>query len=327
MTNSPIRVAINGYGNLGRGAEKAVLAAKDLELVTIFTRRAPEDLDTISGKVANISDMAEYVDKVDVCINCGGSATDLDQQGPETVAFFNTVDSFDNHSRVPEYFAKMDKAAKDADHLAIMSSGWDPGLFSINRVLSEAVLPSGSTYTFWGRGVSQGHSDAIRRIPGVKDGKQYTVPVQSVVDRILSGEQPELETRDKHLRECFVVAEEGADKEAIKEAIVTMPGYFADYDTTVTFISEEELQRDHSAMPHGGRVIRSGETSEGVSQVYSFNLDLDSNPEFTGAMLVATARACARMVAAGEKGARTVLDIAPGLYCPQDADELRAHFL
>lgn len=327
MSNNPIRVAINGYGNLGRGAEKAILAADDLELVTIFTRREPDNLDTVSGKVASVSEMADYVGKVDVCINCGGSATDLEQQGPETVQLFNTVDSFDNHSHIPDYYATMNKQAEDAGHLAIISSGWDPGLFSINRVLSDAVLPNGSTYTFWGRGVSQGHSDAIRRIPGVKDAKQYTVPVQEVVDRILAGEQPELKTRDKHLRECFVVAEDGADTAAIEEAIVTMPGYFADYDTTVHFISEEELQREHSAMPHGGRVIRSGETSEGINQVYSFNLDLDSNPEFTGSMLVATARACGRMAAAGETGARSVLDIAPALYSPKDGDELRAHFL
>ena len=327
MTANPIRVAVNGYGNLGRGVEKSILAAPDMELVAIFTRRDPASLDTLSGKAVSIDDMADYQGKVDVCVNCGGSATDLIEQGPSVTQYFNTVDSFDTHAKIPEHYATMDSVAKDNDHIAVISSGWDPGLFSINRVIAEAVLPEGSTYTFWGRGVSQGHSDAIRRIPGVKDAKQYTVPVQEVVDRIQAGERPELTTRDKHLRECYVVAEEGADKAAIEEAIVTMENYFADYDTTVTFISEEELLRDHSAMPHGGQVIRAGETSANTNQVYGFTLALDSNPEFTGSMLVATARAAARLAAAGERGCRTVLDIAPALYVPIDADELRAHFL
>lgn len=327
MTANPIRVAVNGYGNLGRGVEKSILAAPDMELVAIFTRRDPASLDTLSGKAVSIDDMADYQGKVDVCVNCGGSATDLIEQGPAVTQYFNTVDSFDTHAKIPEHYATMDSVAKDNDHIAVISSGWDPGLFSINRVIAEAVLPEGSTYTFWGRGVSQGHSDAIRRIPGVKDAKQYTVPVQEVVDRIQAGERPELTTRDKHLRECYVVAEEGADKAAIEEAIVTMENYFADYDTTVTFISEEELLRDHSAMPHGGQVIRAGETSANTNQVYGFALALDSNPEFTGSMLVATARAAARLAAAGERGCRTVLDIAPALYVPIDADELRAHFL
>lgn len=327
MTANPIRVAVNGYGNLGRGVEKSILAAPDMELVAIFTRRDPASLDTLSGKAVSIDDMADYQGKVDVCVNCGGSATDLIEQGPAVTQYFNTVDSFDTHAKIPEHYATMDSVAKDNDHIAVISSGWDPGLFSINRVIAEAVLPEGSTYTFWGRGVSQGHSDAIRRIPGVKDAKQYTVPVQEVVDRIQAGERPELTTRDKHLRECYVVAEEGADKAAIEEAIVTMETYFADYDTTVTFISEEELLRDHSAMPHGGQVIRAGETSANTNQVYGFTLALDSNPEFTGSMLVATARAAARLAAAGERGCRTVLDIAPALYVPIDADELRAHFL
>lgn len=327
MTANPIRVAVNGYGNLGRGVEKSILAAPDMELVAIFTRRDPASLDTLSGKAVSIDDMADYQGIVDVCVNCGGSATDLIEQGPAVTQYFNTVDSFDTHAKIPEHYATMDSVAKDNDHIAVISSGWDPGLFSINRVIAEAVLPEGSTYTFWGRGVSQGHSDAIRRIPGVKDAKQYTVPVQEVVDRIQAGERPELTTRDKHLRECYVVAEEGADKAAIEEAIVTMENYFADYDTTVTFISEEELLRDHSAMPHGGQVIRAGETSANTNQVYGFTLALDSNPEFTGSMLVATARAAARLAAAGERGCRTVLDIAPALYVPIDADELRAHFL
>lgn len=327
MTANPIRVAVNGYGNLGRGVEKSILAAPDMELVAIFTRRDPASLDTLSGKAVSIDDMADYQGKVDVCVNCGGSATDLIEQGPAVTQYFNTVDSFDTHAKIPEHYATMDSVAKDNDHIAVISSGWDPGLFSINRVIAEAVLPEGSTYTFWGRGVSQGHSDAIRRIPGVKDAKQYTVPVQEVVDRIQAGERPELTTRDKHLRECYVVAEEGADKAAIEEAIVTMENYFADYDTTVTFISEEELLRDHSAMPHGGQVIRAGETSANTNQVYGFTLALDSNPEFTGSMLVATARAAARLAAAGERGCRTELDIAPALYVPIDADELRAHFL
>ena len=327
MTANPIRVAVNGYGNLGRGVEKSILAAPDMELVAIFTRRDPASLDTLSGKAVSIDDMADYQGKVDVCVNCGGSATDLIEQGPAVTQYFNTVDSFDTHAKIPEHYATMDSVAKDNDHIAVISSGWDPGLFSINRVIAEAVLPEGSTYTFWGRGVSQGHSDAIRRIPGVKDAKQYTVPVQEVVDRIQAGERPELTTRDKHLRECYVVAEEGADKAAIEEAIVTMENYFADYDTTVTFISEEELLRDHSAMPHGGQVIRAGETSANTNQVYGFTLALDSNPEFTGSMLVATARAAARLAAAGERGCRTVLDIAPALYVPIDVDELRAHFL
>lgn len=327
MTINPIRVAINGYGNLGRGVEKAVLAAPDMELVAIFTRRDPQQLDTVSGKAVSIKDMPDYKDKVDVCVNCGGSATDLMEQGPAVTAYFNTVDSFDTHAKIPEHYADMDKVAHDNGHVAVISSGWDPGLFSINRVIAESVLPNGSTYTFWGRGVSQGHSDAIRRIPGVKDAKQYTVPVQTAVDRIKAGERPTLSAREKHLRECYVVAEEGADKAAIEKAIVTMENYFADYDTTVTFISEEELIRDHSTMPHGGQVIRSGETSEDITQVYSFTLSLDSNPEFTGSMLTATARATARLAAAGERGCRTVLDIAPALYAPISAGELRANFL
>lgn len=327
MTTHPIRVAINGYGNLGRGVEKAVLAAPDMELVAIFTRRDPAQLDTLSGTAVSIDDMPSYQGKVDVCVNCGGSATDLIEQGPAVTRYFNTVDSFDTHARIPEHYATMDEVATETDHVAVISSGWDPGLFSINRVIAEAVLPEGSTYTFWGRGVSQGHSDAIRRIPGVKDAKQYTVPVQEVVDRIQAGERPELTTRDKHLRECYVVAEEGADKAAIEVAIVTMENYFADYDTTVTFISEDEMARDHSAMPHGGQVIRAGETSENTTHVYSFSLKLDSNPEFTGSMLTATARAVARLAAAGERGCRTVLDIPPALYLPASGAELRAHFL
>lgn len=327
MSATPIRVAINGYGNLGRGVEKAVLAAPDMDVVVIFTRRDPDSLETICGKTASLHDMAKYVDEVDVCINCGGSATDLIDQSPEAVRYFHVVDSFDTHAKIPQHFATMDEAATQADHLAVIASGWDPGLFSLNRVIAEGVLGTGSTYTFWGRGVSQGHSDALRRIPGVMDAKQYTVPVQEVVDRIHAGEQPELTTREKHLRECYVVAEEGADLDAIENAIVTMENYFADYDTTVTFISAEELQRDHAALPHGGQVIRTGETSPGTTQVMSFTLNLDSNPEFTGAMLTATARAVSRLAQQGERGARTVLDIAPGLYAPQSANELREHFL
>lgn len=322
-----IRVAINGYGNLGRAVELAITRSTDLEVVAIFTRRDPAALETLTGLAVPGADMADWAGRVDVCVNCGGSATDLEDQTPEAAALFNVVDTFDTHARIPEHFAAVDAVARAHDHLALISTGWDPGLFSLNRVLGEAVLPDGETYTFWGPGLSQGHSDALRRIDGVAGAVQYTRPVEAVQDRILAGETPELTTREKHTRECWVVLEEGADAEQIREQIVSMPNYFADYDTEVHFISAEELARDHSGMPHGGTVIRSGETSEGTRQVISFRLGLDSNPEFTGAAAVAGARAVARMADDGARGAITLFDVPLGKLSPRDPAALRADLL
>ncbi len=322
-----IRVAINGYGNLGRAVELAVTRSDDMEVVAIFTRRDPASLETATGLATASSDMENWVGRVDVCVNCGGSATDLEDQTPEAAALFNVVDTFDTHARIPEHFAATDAAAQAAGHLALISTGWDPGLFSLNRLIGESVLPVGASYTFWGPGLSQGHSDALRRIDGVADAVQYTLPVESVLDRILAGEQLELTTREKHTRECWVVAEEGADEDRIREEIVSMPNYFADYDTTVNFVSAEELKRDHSGMPHGGTVIRLGETSEGTKQVVSFKLALDSNPEFTGSVVVASARAVARMAAAGQTGAITLFDVPPALLSPLSGEELRRALL
>ncbi|WP_101772261.1 diaminopimelate dehydrogenase [Peptostreptococcus faecalis] len=303
-----IRVGIIGYGNLGKGAEKAIKLAGDMELVGIFTRRDPSSIDTNSN-VYSIDDLIKFKEEIDVCILCGGSATDLKIQGPEISKNFNTVDSFDTHAKIPEYFEEINKSASGGGNLSVISTGWDPGLFSMNRLLSEAILSEGETYTFWGKGVSQGHGDAIRRIDGVKDGVQYTIPVKEAIDRIKNGEKCELTTRDKHTRECYVVAEEGADLKRIEKEIVTMPNYFADYDTFVHFISEEEMNKNHKGMPHGGTVIRLGNTSESTNQVYEFSLKLGSNPEFTASVNVAYARAVYKMNKEGRTGAVTAFDI------------------
>ncbi|MBQ9058192.1 MAG: diaminopimelate dehydrogenase [Atopobiaceae bacterium] len=325
-----MKVAIAGYGNLGRGVEAAVSAAPDMELSAIFTRRAPDSLKPATDcPVLPYSSIADHAAELDVVVLCGGSATDLPTQTPELASLVNVVDSFDTHAKIPEHFAAVDAAAQAAGTIGIISCGWDPGLFSLARVYAGAALPSGADYTFWGRGVSQGHSDAIRRIRGVVDARQYTVPVPQAMERVRAGEQPELSTRDKHTRECFVVAEEGADLAAIEEAIVTMPNYFADYDTTVTFISQEELNREHAGLPHGGSVIRSGALGlEGeFDTTIEFSLKLESNPYFTGSVLTAAARAAVRLFEDGQTGARTMLDIPPALLSPLSAEELRAHLL
>ena len=325
-----MRVAIAGYGNLGRGVEAAVTNADDLDLVAIFTRRDPETVKIATDTpVCAWADLAAWKDKVDVLVICGGSATDLPKQTPELASMFCVVDSFDTHANISQHFANVDAAAKAAGTLGIISCGWDPGLFSLARLYAQTVLPDGADYTFWGRGVSQGHSDAIRRIDGVLDARQYTVPIESAVEAARSGENPELTTREKHLRECYVVAEEGADLAAIEEAIKTMPNYFADYDTTVTFISQDELLAKHAGLPHGGSVIRSGVTglSGEFGDTIEFSLKLDSNPYFTGSVLAAVARAACRMHAAGQTGARTMFDIAPAWLSPLSPEELRAHVL
>lgn len=321
-----IRIGIVGYGNIGRGVEKAIARNEDMELGAVFTRRDPSlvSIQTAGVPVKHMDDMLSMKDEIDVMILCGGSATDLPVMGPELAVNFNTIDSFDTHARIPEYFGNMDEAAKKGGNISIISVGWDPGMFSLNRLYAEAILPQGSTYTFWGKGVSQGHSDAVRRIEGVKNAIQYTVPVEAAVDRVRSGSEPELTTREKHLRECYVVPEEGADLKAIETAIKTMPNYFDEYDTTVTFITEEELKKEHSSMPHGGFVIRSGETgTEGNKHIIEYSLKLDSNPEFTASVLVCYARAAYRLAAAGESGARSVFDIAPGLLSQKSAEQLR----
>ncbi|MBC8528461.1 diaminopimelate dehydrogenase [Christensenellaceae bacterium NSJ-44] len=324
-----IKVGIAGYGNLGRGVELALQQNEDMELAGIFTRRDPKSLvpQTPGAKVFALADAPSMQAEIDVMILCGGSATDLPEQGPQLAQYFNTIDSFDTHAKIPQHFAAVDAAAARSGHVAIISVGWDPGLFSLNRLLGEASLPQGASYTFWGRGVSQGHSDAIRRVPGVKDAKQYTVPVQSAIDRIRGGETPAFTTREKHLRECFVVLQPGADAVAVEKTIKEMPNYFADYDTTVHFISEEELRREHAAMPHGGFVIRSGQTGEGTRQVMEFSLKLESNPEFTSSVLVAYARAAYRLAKEGQSGAKTVLDIAPAYLSPKSGEALRAELL
>jgi len=324
-----IRVGIAGYGNLGRGVESAIAQNKDMELVGVFSRRNPADVQLLNNNVPvhTMDAIQNFTDAIDVLILCGGSKNDLPEQGPTLAALFNTVDSFDTHAKIPGYFEAVDATAKPNGKTAIISVGWDPGLFSINRLYGEAVLSEGATYTFWGKGLSQGHSDAVRRIPGVKGAVQYTIPVPDAVDRVRSGSLPELSTREKHTRECYVVLNEGVDAEEVKQAIVTMPDYFTDYDTTVTFITAEELARDHSAMPHGGFVIRSGKTGEGNAQVMEYSLKLDSNPEFTSSVLVAYARAAYRLNQNGDTGAKTVFDIAPGLLSPKSAAELRKELL
>ena len=325
-----IRIGIVGYGNIGRGVEQSIKRNDDMEFKAVFTRRDPASvkIQTEGAEVKHFADMEAMKDDIDVMILCGGSATDLPVIGPKVAASFNTIDSFDTHAKIPEYFANVDKAAKEGKNVSIISVGWDPGMFSLNRLYAESILVQGSTYTFWGKGVSQGHSDAIRRIEGVKNGIQYTVPIEAAVDQVRSGSEPELTTRQKHLRECYVVAEEGADKAAIEEAIKTMPNYFDEYDTTVTFITEEELKENHSKMPHGGFVIRTGETGcEGNKHVIEYSLKLDSNPEFTGSVLVAYARAAHRLSKKGESGARSVFDIAPAMLSQMTPEELRAHML
>lgn len=325
-----IRIGIVGYGNIGRGVEQSIKRNDDMELKAVFTRRDPASvkIQTEGAEVKHFDDMEAMKDDIDVMILCGGSATDLPVIGPKVAASFNTIDSFDTHAKIPEYFANVDKAAKEGKNVSIISVGWDPGMFSLNRLYAESILVQGSTYTFWGKGVSQGHSDAIRRIEGVKNGIQYTVPIEAAVDQVRSGSEPELTTRQKHLRECYVVAEEGADKAAIEEAIKTMPNYFDEYDTTVTFITEEELKENHSKMPHGGFVIRTGETGcEGNKHVIEYSLKLGSNPEFTGSVLVAYARAAHRLSKKGESGARSVFDIAPAMLSQMTPEELRAHML
>ena len=327
---SKIRIGIVGYGNIGRGVEQAIKRNEDMELAAVFTRRDPASVKvaTEGAKVVHMDDMLSMKSDVDVMVLCGGSATDLPVMGPEIAANFNTIDSFDTHAKIPEYFANVDKAAKEGNNISIISVGWDPGMFSLNRLYAESILVQGSTYTFWGKGVSQGHSDAIRRIPGVKNAIQYTVPVDEAVAQVRSGSEPKLTTRDKHTRECYVVAQEGANKAEIENAIKTMPNYFDEYNTTVHFISEEELKRDHSKMPHGGFVIRTGETGEeGNKHVIEYSLKLDSNPEFTASVLIAYARAAYRLNQKGENGARSVFDIAPALLSMKTPEQLRKEIL
>lgn len=324
-----IKIGIVGYGNVARGVECAVAQNPDMELCAVVTRRDPASVKvrTPGVKVVAAADAATLAGAVDVMILCGGSATDLPEMGPQYAALFNTIDSFDTHARIPEYFAAVDKAAAAGRHTSIISVGWDPGTFSLNRLFAESILPDGAHYTFWGRGVSQGHSDAIRRIPGVKNAIQYTIPVESAMQAARSGSQPELSTREKHTRECFVVAEDGADQAQIERTIREMPNYFSDYDTTVHFVSEDELKRDHSKMPHGGFVIRSGRTGEGNHHVIEYSLSLDSNPEFTASVLVCYARAAYRLSQKGDHGAKTVFDIAPALLSPKSAEQLRRELL
>ena len=326
-----MKIGIMGYGNLGRGIECAIKQNPDMELAAVFSRRDPSTVKILTGgvKVYSVDDAVKMKDEIDVLILCGGSATDLPVQTPEYAKYFNIVDSFDTHARIPEHFANVDAAAKENGNIAVISCGWDPGMFSLNRLYANCILPQGKDYTFWGKGVSQGHSDAIRRVEGVKNGKQYTIPVDSALEKVRNGENPELSTREKHIRECFVVAEEGADKARIEKEIKEMPNYFADYDTIVHFITEEELERDHSGIPHGGFVIRSGKTgwNEENSHIIEYSLKLDSNPEFTASVIVACARAAYRMKQEGMTGCKTIFDIAPEYMSPLDGAELRAHML
>ena len=326
-----IRIGIVGYGNLARGAECAIARNPDMELVAVFTRRNPENVKiaTAGVPVCAFSEASKFIGQIDVMLLCGGSATDLPEMTPEFAKYFHVIDSYDNHANIPAHFAKVDSVAKGSGHLALISAGWDPGLFSLNRLYATAVLPEGKDYTFWGKGISQGHSDAIRRIDGVVDARQYTIPVEEAMEQVRSGSNPELTTRQKHTRLCYVVAEEGADKEAIARAIKTMPGYFADYDTTVHFITKEELDKEHAGLPHGGSVIRSGVTGWNSEhrQIIEYKLSLDSNPEFTGSVLVACARALFRMSSRGETGCRTIFDLAPADLSAYTQDYILAHML
>lgn len=325
-----MKAAILGYGNLARGIESAILQAPDIELTAVFSRRDPAGIKTVTNvPVYSVHDILNYKDEIDVLFLCGGSATDLPKQTPEYAKYFNVIDSFDTHANIPQHFAAVDASAKKAGKVALISCGWDPGMFSLNRLYANAILPEGNDYTFWGKGVSQGHSDAVRRIKGVKNAKQYTIPVESALERVRACENPELTTREKHTRECFVVAEEGADLAKIEEEIKTMPNYFADYDTTVHFISEEEFNRDHSEIPHGGFVFRTGTTGfeKEHKHVIEYSLKLDSNPEFTGSVLTAFGRAVYRMYREGMTGCKTVFDVAPAYLSPLSGEELRAHLL
>ncbi|MFC6203517.1 diaminopimelate dehydrogenase [Psychrobacter urativorans] len=327
-----IRVAIAGYGNLGRGTQAAIKQNPDMQLVCVFSRRDPTSVTLIDSSIPvyAMDDIAQYKDDIDVLILCGGSKSDLPEQGPAFASLFNIVDSFDTHAKIPEYFAALDAPAKKAGKVAMLSVGWDPGLFSINRLYGEAILPVGETYTFWGKGLSQGHSDAVRRVNGVKSGVQYTLPSESAMARVRNGEQPTLSTREKHTRECYIVLADGADAATVRNTIVTMPDYFADYDTTVNFIDQQTFEREHQQMPHGGFVIRSGVSGlddEQNNQVLEFSLKLGSNPEFTSSVLVAYARAAYKMNLAGETGAKTVLDVAPSLLSPKSPAQLRKELL
>ena len=326
-----IRIGILGYGNLGRGVECAIKQNPDMELVAVFTRRDPKTVSILTEGVdiCHVDTVADWKDKIDVMILCGGSATDLPKQTPDMAKLFNVVDSFDTHAKIPEHFANVDAAAKAAGTVGVISVGWDPGMFSLNRMYANAILPQGKDYTFWGKGVSQGHSDAIRRIVGVKNAKQYTIPVEAALTAVRGGENPELTTRQKHTRECFVVLEDGADADKVREEICTMPNYFADYDTTVHFISEEELVKNHSGIPHGGFVIRSGKTgwNEEHNHIIEYSLKLDSNPEFTSSVIVAYARAAYRMAEEGQTGCKTVFDIAPAYLSTKSGAELRKELL
>lgn len=326
-----IKIGIAGYGNLGRGVECAIKQNPDMELAAVFTRRNPESVQILTEgvPVCRIEDAGEWKDRIDVMILCGGSATDLPQQTPALAKMFNVIDSFDTHAKIPEHYANVDAAAKEGGKVSIISVGWDPGMFSLNRLYANAILPDGKDYTFWGKGVSQGHSDAVRRVEGVKDARQYTIPVESSLEAVREGKNPELTTREKHTRECFVVLEEGADAAKVEEEIKNMPNYFSDYDTTVHFISEEELQKNHSGIPHGGFVLRSGKTGWNGenSHLIEYSLKLDSNPEFTGSVIVAYARAAYRMNREGMSGCKTVFDIAPAYLSARSAEELRAHLL
>jgi diaminopimelate dehydrogenase len=322
-----IRIGILGYGNLGRGVELAIGQNPDMTLAGVFTRRDPAGVRTAGGPVYKIDDLLSQKEQIDVLILCGGSATDLPEQSPAYARHFHIVDSFDNHSRIPEHFAACDAAAGETGHTALISTGWDPGMFSLQRLLGNCILPQGSDYTFWGKGVSQGHSDAIRRIDGVADARQYTIPVQSALERVRAGENPRFTPREKHLRECFVVAKPGADTARIEKEIKEMPGYFADYDTTVHFVSQEELAANHSGMPHGGYVIRTGTTGSATAQRMEYALQLDSNPEFTGSVLVACARAVWRLAREGNFGCKTILDIPPAYLSSKSPEELRKTLL
>lgn len=326
-----MKIGILGYGNLGKGIESAIRQNDDMVLSCIITRRNPASIKpaTDGVEVYSVEDIEKLKDKIDVLVLCGGSATDLPEQTPEYAKYFNVIDSFDTHARIPEHFAKVDKAAKENGHIALISCGWDPGMFSLMRLYGSAVLPEGKDYTFWGKGVSQGHSDAIRRVNGVKNGKQYTIPVEKALEAVRSGANPELTTRQKHIRECFVVAEEGADLAQIENDIKTMPNYFADYDTTVHFISEEEFNANHSEIPHGGFVFRTGVTglNKEHKHVIEYSLKLDSNPEFTSSVILSFARAINRLSNEGASGCKTVFDIAPAYLSPLSGEELRAHML
>lgn len=323
-----IRIGICGYGNLGKAIEKEITKSSDMELVAIFTRRKPENLQIASDSVVeSVSNIQQWKDKIDVMIMCGGSSTDLPEQVPEVAKWFNTVDSFDTHAKIPEFFDIVDKISKENNHVATISVGWDPGIFSVMRLYANSILPKGSTYTFWGKGVSQGHSDAIRRIDGVKDARQYTIPIEEAVNHVRNGETPIFTTRQKHKRECFVVAEDGANKDKIEKEIKTMPNYFDEYDTIVHFISEEDLKREHNSLPHGGFVIHSGETGNGNKHVIEYSLKLDSNPEFTSSVLIAVARATYRMFKEGMKGAKTIFDIPPIYFSNKTNEELRKSLL